>query len=60
VLQRDKKDGGTWGHTFILGAYPTTEGEYALSEAMPYVRIIGITVDVLLLCFFLHIGRELD
>jgi len=35
--------GGAWGHTFIPEVYLTTEGEYALSEAMPHVRIIAMS-----------------
>ena len=27
-----------YSHMFILGVCPTTEGEYALSETMPYLR----------------------
>jgi hypothetical protein len=34
-----------WGHTFLLGVCPATEGEYVLSEVMPRVRIIGIAMD---------------
>ena len=54
---------GAWDHIFILGVCRTSEGEYALSEAMPQVRIIGFPqrfMDVVLLYFFLPINRKLD
>ncbi len=55
VLKRE--DGG---HTFILGVCPSTKGEYALPETMPYVRIIGITMDFGLLLLFIAINRKLN
>jgi len=55
VLKRE--DGG---HTFILGVCPSTKGEYALPETMPYVRIIGITMDFSLLLLFIAINRKLN
>ena len=65
--KKDMKRGGHGsGHTFILGIYPATEGEYALSAAMlvslgeDHRGSSGITMGAGLLRFFLVIGRKLD